>query len=122
MSSTFDLGAGIAIIGMAGRVSGARNVGGVLGELRGGGVGDGVVQQGQAVVQGGAAGAGGGGAKGGGVEGGVSVGQGGLAGLRSIVCTVTGHGLKDPERAMAVSPAVESVEAGVDALRRAVLE
>jgi threonine synthase len=49
-------------------------------------------------------------------------GQGGLAGLRTIVCTVTGHGLKDPERAMAVSPAVESVEARVDALRRAVLE
>jgi hypothetical protein len=35
---------------------------------------------------------------------------------------VTGHGLKDPERAMAVSRAVEPVEARVDALRRAILE
>jgi threonine synthase len=46
---------------------------------------------------------------------------GGLAGLRSIVCTVTGHGLKDPERAMAVSRAVEPVEDRADALRRAIL-
>lgn len=49
-------------------------------------------------------------------------GRGELRGLRTIVCTVTGHGLKDPERAMAVSRAVEAVEARVDALRRAILE
>ena len=48
--------------------------------------------------------------------------QGALAGLRTVVCTVTGHGLKDPERAVAVSRAVEAVEDRVDALRRAILE
>jgi threonine synthase len=47
--------------------------------------------------------------------------RGALAGLRTIVCTVTGHGLKDPERAVAVSRAVEPVEDRVDALRRAIL-
>ena len=46
---------------------------------------------------------------------------GALEGLRSIVCTVTGHGLKDPERAIAVSRAVEPVDDRVDALRRAIL-
>jgi len=48
-------------------------------------------------------------------------GRGALEGLGTVVCTVTGHGLKDPERALAVSPAVERVEADVDALRRAIL-
>lgn len=47
--------------------------------------------------------------------------QGMLQGLRTIVCTVTGHGLKDPERALAVSRAVDRVEDNVDALRRAIL-
>ncbi len=47
--------------------------------------------------------------------------SGGLAGLRTIVCTVTGHGLKDPERAVAVSRAVDKVADDVDALRRAIL-
>ncbi len=47
--------------------------------------------------------------------------SGELAGLRTIVCTVTGHGLKDPERAVAVSRAVEKVGDDVDALRRAIL-
>ena len=47
--------------------------------------------------------------------------QGALEGLRTVVCTVTGHGLKDPERAVAVSRAVEPVEDRVDALRRAIL-
>jgi threonine synthase len=46
---------------------------------------------------------------------------GALEGLHSVVCTVTGHGLKDPERAVAVSRAVEKVEDDVDALRRAIL-
>jgi threonine synthase len=48
--------------------------------------------------------------------------RGALEGLRSIVCTVTGHGLKDPERAVAVSRAVEAVEDRLDALKRAILE
>src|SRR3989442_1591971 len=43
--------------------------------------------------------------------------QGKLAGLRTIVCTVTGHGLKDPERAVAVSKGVEKAEADPGALR-----
>ena len=47
--------------------------------------------------------------------------QGALGGLRTIVCTVTGHGLKDPERAVAVSRDVERVEGDVGALRRAIL-
>jgi threonine synthase len=47
--------------------------------------------------------------------------RGELGGLRTIVCTVTGHGLKDPERAVAVSTAVERVDSDVAALRRAIL-
>ena len=45
-----------------------------------------------------------------------------LDGLRTIVCTVTGHGLKDPERAVSVSKAVEKVEADPHVLRRVILE
>ena len=45
-----------------------------------------------------------------------------LEGLKTIVCTCTGHGLKDPERAVAVSNTVEKVEADTRALRRAILE
>ena len=45
-----------------------------------------------------------------------------LAGLRLIVCTVTGHGLKDPERAVAVSNTVEKVEADARVLRKVILE
>ena len=45
-----------------------------------------------------------------------------LAGLSLIVCTVTGHGLKDPERAVAVSNTVEKVEADARALRKVILE
>ncbi len=48
--------------------------------------------------------------------------QGRLRGLHTIVCTVTGHGLKDPERAVDVSRAVEKVDADPDALRRVILE
>jgi threonine synthase len=48
--------------------------------------------------------------------------QGRLAGMRTIVCTVTGHGLKDPERAVAVSNTVEKVEADPRVLRRVILE
>ena len=47
--------------------------------------------------------------------------QGRLRGLHTIVCTVTGHGLKDPERAVSVSKAVEAVGADPGALRRAIL-
>jgi threonine synthase len=45
-----------------------------------------------------------------------------LGGLRTIVCTVTGHGLKDPERAVAVSNTVEKVEADPRVLRKVILE
>ena len=45
-----------------------------------------------------------------------------LDGLRTIVCTVTGHGLKDPERAVSVSKAVEKVEANPAVLRKVILE
>lgn len=45
-----------------------------------------------------------------------------LDGLRTIVCTVTGHGLKDPERAVAVSNTVEKVEADTRVLRKLILE
>ena len=48
--------------------------------------------------------------------------QGKLTGLRTIVCTVTGHGLKDPERAVAVSKGVEKVDASPGTLRRVILE
>ena len=48
--------------------------------------------------------------------------RGALGDARLAVCTVTGHGLKDPERAVAVSAAVETVPAEGDALRRAVFE
>ena len=46
--------------------------------------------------------------------------KGALGAARLAVCTVTGHGLKDPERAVAVSAAVETVPAESEALRRAV--
>jgi len=45
-----------------------------------------------------------------------------LEGLKTIVCTVTGHGLKDPERAVAVSNTVEKVEADPRVLRKVILE
>jgi len=41
--------------------------------------------------------------------------------LKTIVCTVTGHGLKDPERAVAVSNTVEKVESDPRALRKVIL-
>ncbi len=45
-----------------------------------------------------------------------------LEGLKTIVCTVTGHGLKDPERAVAVSNTVERVDADTRVLRKVILE
>ncbi|HET9252381.1 MAG TPA: threonine synthase [Candidatus Eisenbacteria bacterium] len=47
---------------------------------------------------------------------------GALREVRLAVATLTGHGLKDPERAIEVSPKVERVDADPDALRRALLE
>jgi threonine synthase len=48
--------------------------------------------------------------------------RGSIAKGAVAVCTVTGHGLKDPERAVAVSGRFETVEAEPEALRRAILE
>jgi threonine synthase len=45
-----------------------------------------------------------------------------LGDLRRVVCTVTGHGLKDPDRAVQVSRAVRTVDAEPGALKRAFLE
>ena len=45
-----------------------------------------------------------------------------LGDIRLAVATVTGHGLKDPERAVAVSPPVEKVPANAAALRRLLVE
>ncbi|MDI6871287.1 MAG: threonine synthase [Bacillota bacterium] len=39
-----------------------------------------------------------------------------------VVCVLTGHGLKDPDRAVAVAPPLHSVAADLDALRAAVEE
>ena len=36
----------------------------------------------------------------------------------TVVCVLTGHGLKDPDRALAVSPAPRKIPASVDALMR----
>ncbi|HET7903885.1 MAG TPA: threonine synthase [Candidatus Eisenbacteria bacterium] len=47
--------------------------------------------------------------------------RGALGGARLAVVTVTGHGLKDPERAVAVSEAFETVDAEPVALRKAIL-
>jgi threonine synthase len=46
---------------------------------------------------------------------------GALSGVRTAVATVTGHGLKDPERAVQVSPSVETVDADPDVLREIIL-
>jgi len=47
--------------------------------------------------------------------------RGALSGVRTAVATVTGHGLKDPERAVQVSPAVETVDADPAILRKTLL-
>jgi threonine synthase len=44
-----------------------------------------------------------------------------LGGVTTAVATVTGHGLKDPERAVHVSGTFETVEADATALRKAIL-
>jgi len=47
--------------------------------------------------------------------------RGALREPTTAVCTVTGHGLKDPERAVAVSGVFDTVDAELAALRRAIL-
>jgi threonine synthase len=47
--------------------------------------------------------------------------RGALSGVRTAVATVTGHGLKDPERAVQVSPSVETVDADPAVLREIIL-
>ncbi len=47
--------------------------------------------------------------------------RGALDGVKTAVCTVTGHGLKDPERAVQVSPPIETVDADPRALRDMIL-
>ena len=46
---------------------------------------------------------------------------GSLKGVRTAVATLTGHGLKDPERAVQVSPKVETVDADPAAIRKLIL-
>ena len=48
--------------------------------------------------------------------------RGELSSGLTAVCTVTGHGLKDPERAVAVSGAFETVDADPALLRQAILK
>jgi threonine synthase len=47
--------------------------------------------------------------------------RGALEGVKTAVATVTGHGLKDPERAVQVSPKVETVDADLALLRSIIL-
>ena len=47
--------------------------------------------------------------------------RGALNGVRTAVATVTGHGLKDPERAVQVSKKVETVDPNLDVIRRLIL-
>jgi threonine synthase len=47
--------------------------------------------------------------------------RGALSGVRTVVATVTGHGLKDPERAVQVSPQVDTVDADPDLIRKTIL-
>ncbi len=48
--------------------------------------------------------------------------KGELEGIRLAVATVTGHGLKDPERAVAISTKVETVKGDPGLLRKLILE
>jgi len=48
--------------------------------------------------------------------------KGELKGVAVAVATVTGHGLKDPERAVAISTKVETVKADPSLLRKLILE
>lgn len=47
--------------------------------------------------------------------------RGALAGVKTAVATVTGHGLKDPERAVAVSPKVQTVDPDPAVIRKLIL-
>ena len=44
---------------------------------------------------------------------------GGLAGIDRVVCVLTGNGLKDPDSAMRLAPAIREVEPTADAVRSA---
>jgi threonine synthase len=62
-------------------------------------------------------------ASGAGVAGLLKIGPKGVLDHASVaVCTLTGHGLKDPERAVQVSPKVETVNDDVAELRKALLQ
>ena len=37
-----------------------------------------------------------------------------------VVCVLTGNGMKDPDRAIAMAPAIEEVDATLDAVRAAI--
>jgi threonine synthase len=39
-----------------------------------------------------------------------------------VVCTLTGHGLKDPETAIKQSGAISTIEPQLDAVKRAILD
>jgi threonine synthase len=45
--------------------------------------------------------------------------QEGAGGAEVVVCVITGHGLKDPETAMAHAPKVHEIDASTEAVRRA---
>jgi len=45
--------------------------------------------------------------------------QEGAQGAETVVCVITGHGLKDPENAIAHAPPPTPVEPTIDAVRRA---
>jgi threonine synthase len=47
--------------------------------------------------------------------------RGALKGVRTAVATLTGHGLKDPERAVQVSPKVQTLDADPAAIRKLLL-
>ena len=46
---------------------------------------------------------------------------GGFAEGETVVCVLTGHGLKDPDTAIAASPAVVRLPASVEAVEEALL-
>jgi len=46
----------------------------------------------------------------------------GADGAQRVVCVLTGHGLKDPQTALATAPAVVPCDPDLESLERAVLE
>ena len=41
---------------------------------------------------------------------------------KQVVCVLTGNGMKDPDRAIALAPAIAEVDASLDAVRRAIAQ